>query len=98
MSPPEPAGGEDAAWQRLDKFLFLARFVKTRGVAVRLVAAGGVRINRQVTEKPHAKLRPGDVLTLSLSQGVHVVRVVTFAARRGPAAEARRLYEIVAED
>ncbi|HQT61107.1 MAG TPA: RNA-binding S4 domain-containing protein [Acidiphilium sp.] len=98
MSPPEPAGGEDASWQRLDKFLFHARFVKTRGVAARLVAAGGVRINRQVTEKPHAKLRPGDVLTLSLPQGVHVVRVVTLAARRGPAAEARGLYEIVAED
>jgi ribosome-associated heat shock protein Hsp15 len=98
VSLPEPSGGEDAAWQRLDKFLFHARFVKTRGVAAQLVAAGGVRINRQPTEKPHAKLRPGDVLTLVLPQGVHVVRVVALGARRGPAVEARRLYEVLAED
>lgn len=98
MPPPEPAGGEDAAWQRLDKFLFHARFAKTRGVAARLVAAGRVRINRQTTEKPHAKLRPGDVLTLALPQGILVVRVIALGARRGPAAEARLLYEIVAED
>ncbi|MGC8526316.1 RNA-binding S4 domain-containing protein [Acidiphilium sp.] len=98
MPPPEPSGGEDAAWQRLDKFLFHARFVKTRGVAAQLVAAGGVRINRQITEKPHARLRPGDVLTLALPHGVQVVRVVALGARRGPAAEARRLYEVVAED
>lgn len=89
---------EDAGWQRLDKFLFHARFVKTRGLAGRLIAAGGVRINRQITEKPHARLRPGDVLTLALPVGVLVIRVLALGRRRGPAVEARRLYEEILED
>jgi ribosome-associated heat shock protein Hsp15 len=83
---------EDTAWQRLDKFLFFARFCKTRAVAGDLIATGSVRINRQPTAKPHAKLRPGDVLTLPLPQGVVVAQVLALAKRRGPATEARRLY------
>ncbi|MCF3946845.1 RNA-binding S4 domain-containing protein [Acidiphilium sp. AL] len=95
---PLPDGAdEDAAWQRLDKFLFHARFVKTRGLAGRLIAAGSVRINRQVTEKPHARLRQGDVLTLALPMGVRVVRVRAIGKRRGPSTEARLLYEEIAE-
>src|ERR1700722_5050152 len=50
---------EDVVWQRLDKFLFYARFCKTRAVAVELIEHGGLRINRQPTEKPHARLRAG---------------------------------------
>lgn len=79
--------------QRLDVWLFNARFVKSRAIAGRLVAGGGVRINRQPTGKPHAKLRPGDVLTLALPAGVRVVRVRLLGARRGPAVEARSLFE-----
>ena len=45
---------------RLDKWLWCARVAKTRGACSRLVEAGSVRINRQPTDKPHAKLRPGD--------------------------------------
>lgn len=82
-----------AASQRLDVWLFNARFVKSRAIAGRLVAAGGVRINRQPTAKPHAKLREGDVLTLSLPVGVRVVRVLLLGTRRGPATEARTLFE-----
>jgi ribosome-associated heat shock protein Hsp15 len=52
-----------------------------------------VRINRQATDKAHAKLRPGDVLTLPLSRGVVVAKVLALAPRRGPAPEARLLYE-----
>ena len=88
---------EDAGWQRLDRFLFHARFVKTRNGAGRLISAGRVRINRLPAEKPHARLRPGDVLTLVLPQGVLVVRVLALGARRGPASEARTLYEIIEE-
>lgn len=90
------AGQEDRTWQRLDKWLWCARFMKARSDCARLVAAGSVRINRQVTDKPHAKLRPGDVLTLPLPREVRVVRVLSLAARRGPAAEARALYEEIA--
>ena len=83
---------EDKAWQRLDKFLFFVRFCKTRAAAAALAAGGSVRINRQPTEKPHAKLRAGDILTLPLPRGVIVVQVAGFAARREGAAQAQRLY------
>lgn len=88
---------EDRAWQRLDKWLWCARFMKARSDCARLVAGGLVRINRQVTDKPHARLRPGDVLTLPLRQQVRVVRVLALASRRGPAPEAQALYEEVAD-
>ena len=83
---------EDEAWQRLDKFLFFARFCKSRVAAAALAAGGRVRINRQPTEKPHARLRAGDVLTLPLPRGVVVVQVAAFAPRRAGAAQAQLLY------
>ena len=88
---------EDRTWQRLDKWLWCARFMKVRAACARWVADGSVRINRQPTDKPHARLRPGDVLTLRLGTGVRVVRVLALATRRGPATEARTLFEEVAE-
>jgi ribosome-associated heat shock protein Hsp15 len=88
---------EDQTWQRLDKWLWCARFLKHRADCVRLIAEGQVRINRQPTDKPHARLRPGDVLTLPLRGQVLVVRVQALAVRRGPAAEASLLYEEVPE-
>ena len=79
-------------WLRLDKFLVFARFCKTRSVAEALVDQGGVRINRQPTDKPHAKLRPGDVMTLALPQGVKVVEILLLPERRGAATLAQALY------
>jgi ribosome-associated heat shock protein Hsp15 len=87
---------EDKSWQRLDKYLFFARFCKSRSLAAELIAEGLVRINRQPTEKPHAKLRPGDVLTLALAHRVVVAKVLSLAPRRGPAPEAQQLYEEIA--
>jgi ribosome-associated heat shock protein Hsp15 len=78
---------------RLDKFLAFARFCKTREAAALLVEKGAVRINRQVTEKPHAKVRPGDVLTLALPHGVKVIEVLDLPARRGPAPQAQSCYQ-----
>jgi ribosome-associated heat shock protein Hsp15 len=83
---------EDRDWQRLDKFLWCARFMKARSDCARLVAEGGVRINRQPTDKPHARLRVGDVVTLPLRGDVRVIEVLALATRRGPAPEARTLY------
>lgn len=60
-----------------------------------LVAGGSIRINRQPTVKPHAKLRVGDVLTIPVHGAVRVLRVAGLAGRRGSAVEARRLYIIV---
>jgi ribosome-associated heat shock protein Hsp15 len=77
---------------RLDKFLVFARFCKTRALALALVEQGAVRINRQPTEKPHAKLRPGDVLTLALPAGVKVVEILLLPERRGSAPVAQAFY------
>lgn len=84
---------EERGWQRLDTWLWCARFARARSDCARLVAGGLLRINRQPTDKPHARLRPGDVLTLPLQRGVRVVRVLGLARRRGPATEARLLYQ-----
>ena len=84
---------EGAGWQRLDHWLWCARFVRHRADCAGLLAAGAVRINRQPAEKTHARLRPGDVLTLALRGRVLVVRVAALSARRGRAAEAALLYE-----
>ncbi|PZP40123.1 MAG: heat-shock protein [Azospirillum brasilense] len=90
-----PEEGRD--WQRLDAWLWCARVAKTRAACSRLVEAGAVRLNRQPVEKAHARLRPGDVLTLALGGPEHgriqVWRVLSLALRRGPAPQARALYE-----
>ncbi|MDQ1080015.1 RNA-binding S4 domain-containing protein [Pseudoroseomonas cervicalis] len=92
---------EDRDWQRLDKWLWCARVAKTRGECARLVERGRFRLNRQPVEKPHAKLRPGDVLTLALGSAEHgrirIWRILALAGRRGPAPEARALYEDLTE-
>lgn len=87
------ADQEDRDWQRLDKWLWCARFMRARTDCAALVGQGSVRINRQPTDKAHARLRPGDVLTVPVHGRVRVVRVLALAARRGPAAEAAGLYE-----
>lgn len=90
---------EDRDWQRLDKWLWCARFMRARGDCAQWVAKGSIRVNRQRTDKPHARLRVGDVLTVPVHGGtVRVVRVLSLAARRGPAVEARRLYEEISDD
>ena len=71
--------------------------MRQRSDCARLVAQGSIRINRLPTEKAHARLRLGDVLTLPVHGAVRVVRVAALAARRGPAQEARALYEEIAE-
>lgn len=89
-------GGEAAAKAeriRLDKWLFFARFAKSRAVAVSMIEAGCVRINSRKVDGAAAPVRAGDVLTLTLPQGVSVIRVLALGTRRGPPAEARMLHE-----
>jgi ribosome-associated heat shock protein Hsp15 len=83
---------EDIGWQRIDKWLWCARFMKQRSDCAALVGQGGLRINRQPTEKPHARLRVGDIVTLPLRGRVRVLEVLSLAERRGPASEAATLY------
>lgn len=79
--------------QRIDKWLFFARVVKSRSLAKKLVTAGHVRINRDKTDSPSKTVRPGDVLTITLDRRVLVLKVLDGGTRRGPYEEARLLYE-----
>lgn len=78
---------------RLDKWLWFARFVKSRSLATKLVAAGNMRVNGTPTQKAHLAVKPGDVLTFALGTHIRVIRIAALGARRGPAPEARLLYE-----
>jgi ribosome-associated heat shock protein Hsp15 len=88
ISPPDK--------QRLDKWLWFARLVKTRKQAVDLIAAGHVRVNTQRIDAPGRMIGAGDVLTVALERDVRVVRIMGFAPRRRGAAEAQRLFEDLA--
>jgi ribosome-associated heat shock protein Hsp15 len=78
---------------RVDKWLWFARFFKSRTLAARHCAAGHVRINGTRVVKAHAPVVPGDVLIFATgSARIHVVRVLALGTRRGPAPEARTLY------
>ncbi len=78
--------------QRLDKWLWYARFAKTRTLAAKLVTSGFVRLNGQRTDNAAKALAVGDVLTIALHRGAAVVRVEDLGERRGPAPEAQSLY------
>lgn len=79
--------------QRIDKWLWHARFARTRTAAQHLALSGHVRVNRDKIRNASRLVRPGDVLTLSLASGVKVIRICGVAERRGSATEARLLYE-----
>lgn len=79
--------------QRLDKWLWFARLAKTRSLAGRLIVAGKVRINRARVTKASRVVRAGDVITAAVQGRVRVLKVLDEGQRRGPASEARGLYE-----
>lgn len=78
--------------QRLDKWLWFARFAKTRTLAAKLVTSGYVRVNGQRTDNAAKAVAVGDVVTVALARATLVVRIEDLGERRGPATEARRLY------
>jgi ribosome-associated heat shock protein Hsp15 len=79
--------------QRIDRWLWNARVVRTRVLAARLAASGHVRVNGQRIDAPGRAIRVGDVLTIALSARVKVLRVLAFAERRGGAEQATQLYD-----
>ena len=79
--------------QRVDKWLWHARVVRTRAAAADLAASGHVRINGRRVDAPSRAVRPGDVVTVALDRVVRVLKVVGFAERRGSADAARALCE-----
>ena len=83
----------DAGRQRIDKWLWFARVARSRTLAQKLAVSGRVRVNREKNASASRPVKVGDTLTISLDSGVRVLRVVDPGSRRGPASEARLLYE-----
>ena len=77
---------------RVDKWLWHARFFKTRTLAAAQVSAGHVRLNATKIAKPSATVTAGDVLTFAQAKHIRVIRVEAIGTRRGPAPEAQALY------
>jgi ribosome-associated heat shock protein Hsp15 len=84
-----------AALQRLDKWLWYARVMKSRTAAAQLVESGKVRVNRMRVVKPSHTLKEGDVLTIALRGEVRIIEVLSLGTRRGPPQEARLLYRML---
>lgn len=78
---------------RLDKWLWQARFFKTRGLAATMVQSGRVRVNGTPVSKPARSVGAQDVLTFALAGRVRVIRIRACGSRRGPAPEAQTLYD-----
>lgn len=78
---------------RIDKWLWFARFFKSRSLATKLCSGGRVRVNGEPIAKAHTEVRVGDVLTFPQARDIRVVRIVALGTRRGPAVEARTLFE-----
>lgn len=93
-SPIDPTSPD--AEMRIDKWLWSARFFKTRAEAQRLVSSGRLRLDGEPMSKPHRQIRPGHVLTFPKADDVRVIKILAIATRRGPATEAQTLYEDLA--
>jgi len=87
--------GEDGI--RLDKWLWHARFFKSRSLASQVCAKGRVRVDGDVVRKAHYIVRVGNVLTFPKAKEVRVVRIEGLGTRRGPASEAQSLYSDIEE-
>ena len=83
---------EPGAKLRVDKWLWHARFFKTRSLAAARVQAGTVRINGDMTQKRASTISPGDVLTFAQGDHIRVIQIDALGTRRGPAPEAQALY------
>lgn len=86
---PDPAA---ALKLRLDKWLWQARFFKSRTLAAEVIAAGSVRVNGTRVTRPGRDISAGDTLTFPQGQRIRLVRVLALGLRRGPATEAQTLY------
>ena len=83
---------------RIDKWLWHARFCKTRAIAQAKAAQGRIRLNGNRVEKPSTSVKVGDVLTLPAGGNVVSFRVLGLCLRRVPAKEAQSLYELIEDE
>lgn len=79
--------------ERLDKFLFFSRALKSRTLAQKVIETGAIRVNSEKTDRSDHKVGAGDVLTMALHGRIVVWRIIDPGTRRGPASEAQGLYE-----
>jgi ribosome-associated heat shock protein Hsp15 len=79
--------------QRIDRWLWHARLVRTREAAAALAGAGYVRVNGIRIDAPGRMVRTGDVITVALDRSVRVLKILGFHKRRGPAGSGETLYE-----
>ncbi len=89
----DPQGDRTAGKIRIDKWLWQARFFKSRSLAAGVVTGGHVRVNGNKIAKASHAVVAGDVLTFPQGRRIRVVRLVALGTRRGPAPEAQELYE-----
>ena len=78
---------------RVDKYLWFARFFKTRSLATKRANGGRIRINGNKIKKSSDTVKIGDILTFAQGNEIRVIRVLNLGTRRGPAQEAQSLYE-----
>jgi ribosome-associated heat shock protein Hsp15 len=83
--------------QRIDKWLWFARMVKTRTLAQTIVSLGQVRVNKVRVAKSSHEVGPDDIVTLAVHGRVRVIKVLAIGTRRGPASEAQTLFRDMAE-
>ena len=79
--------------ERLDKFLFYSRALKSRTLAQKIIETGAIRVNSERTDRSDHKVGAGDVLTMALHGRIVIWRILDPGQRRGPASEAQGLYE-----
>ena len=78
---------------RIDRWLWFARFFKSRSLATKICAERRVRVNAIVITKSNHQVKTGDVLTFPQGREIRIVKVLELGSRRGPAAEAQTLFE-----
>jgi ribosome-associated heat shock protein Hsp15 len=93
MTDKAPRSEAGTSSQRLDRWLWFARFFKTRTLASTIVTQGKVRVNGERVSRAARLVKPGDVLTFPAGSQVRVIEITGIGARRGPAPEAQALYE-----
>jgi ribosome-associated heat shock protein Hsp15 len=93
VTRPDTAPDTAITSLRIDKWLWYARFFKTRGLAASVVTAGHLRIDAHRIAKASHAVRVGHTLTFPQGRAIRVIRIVALATRRGPASEAQALYE-----
>jgi ribosome-associated heat shock protein Hsp15 len=84
---------EEPDRQRIDRWLWHARVVRTRGAAAALAGDGNVRVNGMRIDAPGRMVRSGDVITVALERHIRVLKIRGFCQRRGPAGSGESLYE-----